>query len=85
MEQFISGMICMAYLGSGLFFLRFWTKTGDRLFLLFSAAFWIMTGERFILGTMQSMNELKPFVYLLRLVSFGLILYAVIDKNKSER
>ena len=35
----VSGAIMMGYLVAGLFFLRFWQETRDRLFLIFAVAF----------------------------------------------
>ena len=42
MNQLVSGAMVMAYLAAGLFFLRFWRQTHDRLFAMFAAAFWIL-------------------------------------------
>lgn len=37
--DFLSGAITLGFLVAGLFFLRFWRRTHDRLFLAFAIAF----------------------------------------------
>ena len=83
MQMFLSGAIAMGFLASGLFFITFHKRTKDRLFLTFVFAFWILAAERFVLSFMEGMNENTTFVYVLRLFAFSLIIYAVVDKNKS--
>ena len=39
---FLSGMVTLGFLVSGLFFLRFWKRTGDSLFLAFAVAFGLL-------------------------------------------
>ena len=39
MIEFLSGAVTLAYLMAAGFFLRFWRKTADRLFLAFTVAF----------------------------------------------
>lgn len=82
MAEFLSGMIGAAYLIVGLFFLRFWRNTGDRLFAFFAAAFWILALQRVILAFFDTTVENVAYVYLVRLVAFSLILIAIIDKNR---
>ncbi len=83
MLEFISGSITMGFLVSGLLFLTFFKKTQDRFFINFSYAFWLLAIERIILALVTEMDEFRPFVYLLRLVAFLLIIAAVIHKNSS--
>lgn len=71
----------MASFMAGLFFLKFWFKTRDRLFLFFSIAFFVDTLGRFLLGSGIVGNEHEPLIYLVRLLTFGLIVFAIIDKN----
>ncbi len=81
MTSVVLGAVAMASLVAGLFFLKFWTRTGDRLFLFFAIAFFIDALSRFILGTGGVDNEHEPLFYLGRLVTFGLIIFAIVDKN----
>jgi hypothetical protein len=79
----ISGAIAMGYGVAGLFFLRFWRETGDRLFLIFSGAFWILGLQRLALIFTREMIEDHTGLYLIRLFAFLLILGAIVDKNRS--
>ena len=85
MELFIAGLSTMAFAASGLFFLRFWKRTADRLFMLFALAFWLLAIERIVLAFTDSTNEMRPFVYVLRLCAFLLIGLAVLDKNVARK
>lgn len=84
MEQFIAGMTTTAFAASGIFFLKFWIKTTDRFFILFATSFWVLAVERVALVMTDPLNEVRPFIYLLRLAAFFLILVAVIDKNRKQ-
>ena len=81
-QLFLSGAISMACLTIALFFVHFWRKTKDRLFLTFAAAFSLLMLERVILVMLGSTHEFTPFVYLVRFSAFVLIILAVIDKNR---
>lgn len=83
MNQLLLGAIAMASLTAGLFFLRFWSKTRDRFFLFFAVAFTLEGIDRALLGLVHNSNEDEPFFYLVRLLSFLLILIAIIDKNRA--
>ncbi|HTK26101.1 MAG TPA: DUF5985 family protein [Pyrinomonadaceae bacterium] len=85
MNQFLSGAAAMAAFTIGLFFLRFWKKTHDRFFLYFAVAFTLEGIVRTFLGLDVGSNESEPLFYVVRLVSFVLILVAIIDKNRESR
>ena len=76
----LSGAVSLSALVAAVFFLRFWVQTRDGFFLLFSIAFAIYAASQFILGCTDA-SEYEPFYYLPRLVTFGLIVVAVINKN----
>lgn len=78
------GAVSMSSLVAALFFLRFWRRTKDSFFLLFSIAFAIDALTRFILGWANVPDESQPYYYLPRLVMFGLIIVAVIQKNRRK-
>jgi hypothetical protein len=69
----------------GLFFLRFWRDTGDRLFLIFALAFWLLGLTRLALAFTTYPSESQSGIYLVRLLAFVLILVAIIDKNRAGR
>jgi hypothetical protein len=76
------GAIVMGYLVVGLFFLRFWRETRDRLFLVFGVAFWLLAVQRVALALSPHLAETETRLYLIRLLAFILILGAIIDKNR---
>lgn len=80
----VSGAIAMGYGVAGLFFLRFWRETRDRLFLIFAGAFWILGLQRLTLAFSRDMAEDHTGLYLVRLFAFLLILGAIVDKNRSS-
>lgn len=75
----------MASAVAALFFVKFWRHTRDSFFLLFAAAFGIDAMGRLWLGIAQISNEAEPVVYLSRLVTFGLIVIAIIQKNRPDQ
>ena len=84
LNAFLSGAIFLGCLAIALHFLRLWRRTGDRLFVFFLAAFLTFAGERLVLLAVPAHNEFAPFVYLVRLAAFGLIIAGVIDKNRTR-
>jgi hypothetical protein len=44
------GEAVVARLAAGTFFLQFWRRTADRLFLIFAVAFWILGVNSFALA-----------------------------------
>jgi hypothetical protein len=81
----LMGAVAMASLVAALFFLRFWRQTGETLFLLFSIAFVVDAATRLVLGLSHLTSEQEPFFYLTRLITFGLISIAIIQKNRPGR
>jgi hypothetical protein len=75
----------MGYLVAGLFFLRFWRDTRDRLFAIFAGAFWLLAVQRALLMLTAAPDggEGAVWLYALRLLAFLLILAAIIDKNRA--
>lgn len=84
MRLMLLGAAAMACFAAALFFLRFWRDTRDRLFLFFATAFSLAGIERVALGLLPPADEHEPYVYLLRLVAFSLILLAIVDKNRQR-
>lgn len=81
----LTGAVAMASLVIAMFFVRYWKTTGDRFFLYFALAFLIEGVNRLLLGLVNYGGESQPEFYLLRLVAYGLILYAIYDKNRRPR
>ena len=82
MAAVVSGMLVAGYLVAALFFLRFWTQSRDRLFALFAAAFGLLALQRLALAISGAPMEDQTMYYLLRLLAFGVIVFAIIDKNR---
>lgn len=81
MNTLLAGGIATASLLAGLFFLRFWRSTRDRFFLFFALSFLIEGINRFALYALAGLDDAAPIYYVIRLVAYGLILAAIIDKN----
>lgn len=79
-NAFLNGMIAMGLATAGLFFLRFWRRTGERLFVWFATAFWLLGVIRIAMLFFEGLREENDF-YWLRLIAYGIILFAIIDKN----
>jgi len=80
-EMFLLGVIAATSLVAGVFFLKFWRHTRDTLFLAFAIAFLIEFANRVALLFATHSNEGSPWIYVVRLVAFLLILGAILKKN----
>jgi Family of unknown function (DUF5985) len=83
MIEFIFGASVFGCCVIALAFLSAWRRTGDRLFALFSLAFWAFAANRVAITAVDDTGEAEPYVYLVRLLAFGLIIAAIIDKNRA--
>lgn len=83
MYELISGALMMACMVTGIFFLRFWKKSHDRLFLIFAFAFFMLAVERLVLGYYGANNEPNAQIYFIRLTAFILIIIGIVDKNRA--
>lgn len=81
--DFLSGALTLGFFVAAAFFLRFWRRTRDRLFLAFAAAFALLALNQVLAAFLGAGNELTPYTYVLRVLGFVLILYAIVDKNLS--
>jgi hypothetical protein len=82
LEPFLSGAITFGFLVSGLFFLRFWKRTRDGLFLAFAFAFWLLGLNQALISLTDIPVEERSWLYLLRLAAFGLIIVSIWRKNR---
>jgi hypothetical protein len=85
MNQMLTGAIAVMSLVVGLFFFRFWRHTRDRFFLFFALSFWIEAGNRAALGLIPHANESEAVFYSIRIIAYGLILLAILQKNLPRR
>lgn len=88
-NPFLLGAIVMACVAIGLFFLRFWRQTRDRLFLIFAIAFWALGVNWLALAWLTAIshdaNEVRTALYTMRLLAFIVILWGIFDKNRTRQ
>jgi hypothetical protein len=85
MIEMLSGALLFSYFIAGVHFLRFWKRTGDRLFLHFAVAFWLFALNQLASSIPVVANETAGYEYLLRVLGFTVILAAIVDKNLITR
>jgi hypothetical protein len=83
--DFLSGAVALGFYVCGLYFLRFWKRTRDQLFLAFALAFALLGTGQSILALANIPTEERGSIYLIRLAAFALILIAIFRKNRSAR
>jgi len=83
LKPMLTGAIILNSWAIALFFVRFWKKTHDGLFGWFAAAFLLLGAER--LSILVPAGESHFHFYVIRLVAFLLILFAIWQKNKRRR
>lgn len=84
-DGFLLGVIATASITAGIFFLKFWRKTGDVFFLAFAVSFLIEGLNRCGVLFLHKPNEGSPWTYIVRLLSFLLILGAILKKNYHDK
>ena len=83
MVALMQGALAGGYAVAGLFFLKFWARTRDRLFAMFAASFWLLAVHRVLAVAFASAAD-DTWLYVIRLVAFLTILFAIIDKNRGH-
>jgi hypothetical protein len=73
------GAVAACCLLAGGFFLRYFTLSRDRLFLLFCVAFWLFGVNWTVLALG---GPLADHLYIIRFLTFLLIAIGIIDKNR---
>jgi len=84
-ETFATGMLTLAFLAAGVFFLRFWRDSRDVFFLAFAISFFIKGGNALAVAFMSKPNEASPLSYIIGLCSSLLIVGAIVHKNWKSR
>ena len=83
--DFLSGAVALGFAACALFFLRFWKRTREELFLAFAVAFLLLGVGQTILALANIPTEERGSIYILRLIAFLLILLAIYRKNRTFR
>lgn len=78
---FVGGASAFGFVIAGLYFLKFWRRTRDGLFLAFALAFWLMAANSALPILLDRPAQIHGEVYLLRLLAFLLIILAIARKN----
>ena len=82
LSAYADGLFTAAALIAALFFLRFWRRSGDGLFLGFSLGFLLMAANSAASILLGSLNDQEPAVYLFRLAGFAVIVFSIWRKNE---
>jgi hypothetical protein len=80
--SFLNGAIAMGFALAGVYFLRFWRDTRDRLFVYFAAAFGVLMLERIGMLYVGPDEAARATVYIARLAGFSLIILGIVEKNR---
>jgi hypothetical protein len=83
--DFLGGAVTMAYGIAALYFVHFWRRTADRLFLAFAAAFALLALNQVSIFALGIADERSSYAFVLRVLGFVLILLAIVDKNLRGR
>ena len=81
-EGFSQGFVATASLVAAMFFLRFWTRTRDFLFMAFAIAFAAEAGTRTVMVLKAIPDTDYSWVYVERLFEYLFILFAILRKNR---
>lgn len=84
-EGFLLGVISTLSLVSAAFFIRFWRKTREWLFLAFGLAFLIEGLNRMSFLSLDDPQGGNIVAYSIRLVSYLLILAAIAHRNRRRQ
>jgi uncharacterized membrane protein YagU involved in acid resistance len=79
--DFFSGMITMGFLVVAAFFVRFWQRAKDTLFITFALAFVLLALNQALTSLLRLPLEERSWLYLLRLMAFSLLIGAILQKN----
>lgn len=81
LDQFLSGAIVMGFAVATLLFLSYWRRTGQSLFLTFSASFFLLAVNYTWLALTNIPVEERSPLFLIRLLAFSLIIVAIVQSN----
>jgi len=78
----LNGGTAMACLAIGIYFLRFWRESRDRLFVCLAAAFGTFALNYAVLGVLSVSDERRALAFVLRLAGFVAILVGLLLKDR---
>jgi len=83
--NFLSGAVAFGFVIAGLFFLSFWRRTRDALFMAFAFAFALLGIGQSVSTLADLADDNRSAVYLFRLAAFLVIIFAILRKNRALR
>ena len=85
LDGYVLGFLATASFVAGVFFLRFWWRTRDFLFIAFATVFLFQTIASTSLVFTGDPNRLRPWMYAVQIATYLLILLAILAKNRRAR
>jgi len=79
---FLGGIVAGGFFTVSLFFLRFWRRTHDVLFLSFALAFLLLGIAQALVSLSDMPVEERSPLFLVRLAAFALIIISIAWKNR---
>jgi hypothetical protein len=83
--DFLAGAVALGFFTCALFFLKFWRRTSEGLFLSFGFAFVLLGVGQTVVALGNIPTEERGSLYLIRLAAFLLILVGIYRKNRGAR
>ena len=84
LTEFLLGGVVVCSAAIGLYFLRFYRRTHDRLLAIFAMAFWVL-GLNWTALAFIERDEVRTWLYAVRMLAFLAIIIGILDKNRSRR
>lgn len=84
-SEFVSGLITAGFLVCSGFFLKYWARIREDLFLAFAVAFAILALSQALTTLLGLPLEERSYIYLLRLLAFIIVIVGILRKNVSNR
>lgn len=81
LNGFLLGIIVMAELVASGYFLKFWRRTRDPLFLAFAVSFGVEAVNRTAFLSVEDAAAENPWLFGVRLFCYLIILGAILHKN----
>lgn len=85
MNQFFCGVLAALSFVAAAFFWKFFKRTRDGLFRALALGFGILTVHWAALGVLNPSDETRHYLYILRFLSFVVMIAGVVAKNRSPR
>ncbi len=83
-HDILSGVVVALWTVAGAVFLRFWRESHDRLFGFFATAFFLLAANYLVLEVNPRGSEIRPYLFLIRLAAFVVIIIGIVDKNRKS-